>query len=146
MKKILVIVALMMAFSAFANADTLAIGETKSFSWFTPDGNPVYATPTYTINGYARIDLLDCCVVGDRFALYDGATLLGTTSVPGPGLSSGTFYLGGGLHTLSIQVIEFAPGFASGGASISASVPEPGTLALLGAGLLGFGFRRFRKI
>jgi hypothetical protein len=156
MKRILVIVALMMAFSAFASADTvvpMSIGDSTTFFWTVPD---THTTDTlggqhvaYDVHGYATASLLDCCVIGDRFEIYDNGVLLGETSAPFPGYSFGSFALvGGGLHHLEIYVSEFAASTINGAGtlSITRAVPEPGTLALLGTGLLGFGFRRRRKI
>ena len=163
MKKIMLAVVMMMGLGSAAMAVPLQVDSGwQSFSW---DGLG-FTTPSFLLSGPATIDLTDRYIIGDQFSLYDGATLLGTTSdtywdgLPSgcstgdacwanPFVSKGSFLLGVGSHSLRIKVVDTAPRYPSGSGFIratSTSVPEPGSLALLGAGLLGLAMLRRRQV
>jgi hypothetical protein len=163
MKKILAVAILMMAFSALASADTVSAGDgwhVWSFGAAGSAGNPTF---DFTAAGPVHITVTDAFLAGDIFDVYDNGSLLGSTSSPtaifgstcganpdaclAGGWSSGIWNLGAGSHLISFiaTTSPFPPGDAYFRVD-RGSVPEPGTLALLGTGLLGFGFRRRRKI
>ena len=164
MKKVLALAILMVAFSAFASADTLPVnGGWTTFGWSTNDAGAVVFSGPYTFSGAAAVSVVDCCAVGDRFSVYDNGSLLGTTDPtfgsPSPcfdgdacwnsGMSQGLFLVGDGSHSISFELYAAAPGFegqpGNGFLRADSTVPEPGTMVLLGTGLVGFGMRRFRK-
>ena len=116
----------------------------------------------WTFNGPAILQVLDLFVAGDQFAVFDNSVLLSNTSVPtntgvsgcsndiGCALADTADYsyldiaLGGGSHSITIQVIQNASGDTGGAAVLSATAtPEPGTLALLAGGL---GTPRFQAL
>lgn len=87
---------------------------------------------------------------GDRFEIFDFLVSLGTTSLVAvdaaalevgsvaafldPTYSSGVFQVGPGAHSITIGIL--AGSFGAGRGYIKAeTVPEPGTVLLLGAGL-----------
>lgn len=122
----------------------------------TVDGDEFW---TITTGSAATIDasIIDCCVAGDGFALLlNGSMVAPTTSSggggPGGGIFSATWtgiFLSAGMHRFDVIVTDSCctgPGMGSYTFSglTRAAVPAPGTLALLGLGLLGFGVRRQR--
>ena len=107
--------------------NTMAIAQTANFEDHpaTPAGPvpttgapffPIFPAPLtapadapYTFGCGASsctLTMADCCIVGDRYELFDYGISIGLTSVPGPDgsagpYSTGTFCLGPGLHSIS---------------------------------------------
>jgi hypothetical protein len=122
----------------------------------------------FTYTGAGTLQVLDLFVAGDQFAVFDNSVLLADTSTPtntgadpcnndiGCALADPTDYsyldyaLGGGPHSITIEVIQNAAGAPGGGAAVleitsSAAVPEPATFALIAGGLALVGFKRWQK-
>jgi hypothetical protein len=118
-----------------------------------------------TLSGSTRIDITDRLMIGDQYRLFVDGVALMTTSTPSnylngaqtgtntfdeawanPFLSKGTLYLGPGVYDLDIYALRVASGVNYGSGYIQAtSVPEPSTLLMLGAGILGLGLFQYRK-
>jgi hypothetical protein len=118
-----------------------------------------------TLSGSTRIDITDRLMIGDQYRLFVNGVALMTTSTPSnylngaqtgtntfdeawanPFLSKGTLYLTAGVYDLDIKVLRVASGVDYGSGFIRAtSVPEPSTLLMLGAGILGLGLFQYRK-
>ena len=112
-----------------------------------------------------RIDIVDRLMIGDQYRLFVNGTAMMTTSTTSwymdgvqtgtntfdeawanPFLSRGSLYLGPGTYDLDISAIRVAKGVNYGSGFIRAtSVPEPSTLLMLGAGILGLGLFQYRK-
>lgn len=101
----------------------------------------------------------------DNFILADGSASATLSPTLGPAALGFNAAWNDSLYQLSFTILHSSPTlsiqmFASGGGfqggmdeswawdnfTISTSVPEPGTLALLGIGLLGIGFARRRTV
>ncbi|MGH9345425.1 MAG: PEP-CTERM sorting domain-containing protein [Terriglobia bacterium] len=119
--------------------------------------NPVAeetSTPPWTFTGPGTIFALDLFQPGDEFAVYDNSILLGDTSAPDPtavdtcsgniacamadsGYSQGSFSVGGGSHSITIEVTQSNQGGAAVFSVSGNAVPEPASAALLLIGLGG---------
>lgn len=104
------------------------------------------------------LSVTDAFDSGDQFEIFDFGTSIGITSAFAPnvncgddpavclataGMSSAIFLLGSGDHSITI-----IPTVSAGGGSAffqASNVPEPGTTALLGAGLALFCVMRSKR-
>ena len=100
-----------------------------------------------------EIQVVDCCVIGDRFDIYVNNVYSSTTSAVAPAdvgvpsgaftgpaawadprLSKRSFVLGAGTWDIDLSVLS---GSSSGSGFIQVLVPEPDALLLLAVGLAG---------
>lgn len=91
-------------------------------------GNSEFATaPPWTFNGGSILTVTDAFDAGDQFEVFDNNVSIGMTSVPSgstgcgsdpvpcfanPNISSGTFNLGGGAHSITMQLLTGFSGAA----------------------------------
>jgi hypothetical protein len=130
-----------------------------------PDGNPVVQVGdppwTFTLASPAALNLvLDLFFSVYQFEIFDKGASLGLTSTPTPGgdcggditcslddprFSRGMFFLGAGNHSLTGIQTAGIPGAGVFEITPVPPVPEPASLSVLGAALIGFGLFRRRK-
>ena len=118
---------------------------------------------TFTLAGLMQFQITDAFQQGDMFAVYDFGVLLFTTSaVPNTGTdfgvtdpnlayadanySHGAAMLGAGNHEIEVFNVQGCCQGGGGAYLRLATVPEPGTLALIAMALIGLASTRRRKL
>jgi len=159
----LLLAAMLLAGALSAGPLPLGSWETFSFGVATSQAVPSW---DLTVTSSALLRVVDCCVIGDQFAIYiDSAHAFDTSPIVGndgvqsgafdgdtawanPHLSKGSILLGPGVYQIDEWVIRNALGNTSGGAFIRAdatTVPEPGTFGLLSLALGGLATMLVRR-
>lgn len=163
--KKLAVAATLAAAAPLASAALVPIGAWDVFH-FGRAPSPI--NPQYTIDvapgTHVKVRIVDCCVIGDEFSYsVDGGALQFTSDADAndgddsgattgdaawadPRLSRALIYLLPGFHTIDLAITENAAGTSSGDAFITADVPEPATLGMLGLALAGLGFSRRKAV
>ena len=169
----LVFAALIGAFGSSAHADLVVnpgVGLTDFVFSFGGPGSSVTWSGEDKLSVTVGVSLMqfrlhaeDCCVPGDVWKLViDGVDVAWDVTQEGDGSANGsatlgaanpgsgffeairTITLGAGTHTIDMTQIAGIPGGSWFNMSSGVSLPIPGTLLLVGAGLLGLGMRRQR--
>jgi hypothetical protein len=145
-----------MLLAGVLSAGPLPMGSWQDFSFGVATSQ---AAPSYdlTVASSALLRVVDCCVIGDQFAIYIDSALAfdtspivsndgvqsgefdGDTAWANADLSKGSILLGAGVYHIDEWVIRNAAGSGGGGAYIRADevVPEPGTFSLMSLALGG---------
>ena len=135
----------------------------QQFDWGA--GTPAGTSPgpwTFDLGaGTGVVDVTDCFIAGDRFEVFDFGVSIGLTSVPSgsdwtsdidfafsnPPWSHGSFPMGPGDHSISINTVQNPYGYGSAYLRLENVVPEPASVVVWGllAGLGLLVIRRKRK-
>jgi hypothetical protein len=116
---------------------------------------------TFSAPAGAALTVTDAFLSGDQFEVFDSGVFLGMTSLPAQGIdcgddpvvclgtagmSAGIFALGAGNHAITLVPLSSPEGLGSGYLIVAAAVAEPGSLVLLGLGIVGLALvRRYRR-
>jgi len=153
----------------YVNTNGTVTAGSSFTNYYVNAGDPPW---TFSSTGFDFLRVLDGGHQGDTFSAFDNGVLLGTTSftpidvnhtcandLTGPGtdpaacwndplMSRGTFILAPGSHSLTVVWDQMVPG---GNSTLqwfeigAATVPEPGTVLLVGLGLVSVALLRSRR-
>ena len=139
-------------------------GGWSPFNWGSGQPAPVAENPfTFTTPPEgATLKMTDAALAGDQFEVFRDATSLGLTpwvdatddwtddpdfAYSDPRWSHRAWYLPGGeAVNININVVTNPYGYGTAYLRVDAGVPEPGTVLLLGAGLLALAAIRRRRL